>query len=228
MTVKEVPLIENQFMRKQSIFACDDYAVISSMKMSIGKDECGWDLWTWVNDLPEVPMGQLGLKGVATKSYLNTETFIWAWTTLMNSGYLWRADFAVKADPDCVFFPDRLRTHLKPSLGTKSYFLNCNYNGEAKIFGALEVYSVPAMKVYQAKSDVCKGMDWHGWGEDLYMQECMRILGATAVEDMAMVGDDRCLPVTCTDPSRASYHPYKDLDDYQRCWTQSVNSEMWR
>lgn len=229
----EVKLLKTQWHKRQSIFDCDDFAVISAEKRSLGKDECGNHVWTWVNDLPSVPMGKLGGKGVATSSYLNTETFIWAWDTLMNSGKLWKKDFAVKVDPDCVFFPDRLRQHLALSgvTGKPSYLLNCKYKfqgkAQAKIFGALEVFSVPALQKYQENTLTCKNMDWEGWGEDLYMEQCMKLLEAKGVEDFELVGDSRCNAAPCSDISRVAYHPFKEIDDYEECWLQSRQADGW-
>lgn len=215
----ELGLITTQWAARAGIFACNEFAVISKARKNLGKDECGNSVWTWVNDLQAVPMG---VSGAATSSYLNTQTFIMAWDTLMNSGKLWKHDFAVKADPDCVFFPERLRGHVKDELGTKAYYLNCKYNGDAKIFGALEVFTTPAMKTYREKSLTCKQMDWQKWGEDLYMQVCMQVLGATPIEDFKLVGDSRCKGAPCSDGALVAYHPYKDVWSYWDCHNKSA------
>lgn len=218
----EEVLIRLQWQRRMSIFACDDFAVISTKKASLGRDECGNDIWTWVNDLPSVPMGELGEPGVATSSYLNTETFLMAWDTLMNSGHIWKHDFVVKADPDCVFFPDRLRQHSMDEKGKKTFYLNCEYDGHGKIFGALEVFSVPALHVYETEVWTCKTkMHWHGWGEDLYMEQCMKLIGIEGTDDFDLVGDSRCKGAPCTDTGRVAYHPFKDPDKYEQCHNTS-------
>jgi len=213
-----------QVEKGASIFACNEYCVISTEKVSLGKDRKGHDVWTWVNDLPSVPMGQFGKNGSTTSSYLNTRTFIWAWDTLLNSGKLWKHDWVVKVDPDAVFFPYRLRTHLeKYDDGTKSFLLNCNWAGEAKIFGALEVYSTSAMRSYQEHVMTCKQLGWEGWGEDLYMQVCMQHhVNATGIEDLELVGDARCSNVPCVDEWRVAFHPFKDTEGYWACYQESI------
>lgn len=217
----EFELVRSQFQARSSIFACNKYAVISAQKLELGKDDCGNMKGTWVNDLPEVPMGD---EKADTQSFLNTKVFIMAWDTLMNSGEFWDMDFAVKADPDCVFFPSRLRSHVAPQLNANAYFLNCLYDSKPKIFGALEVFSTVALKNYQAHIVTCKEMDWSEWGEDLYMQVCMKVLGAIAAEDYDLVGDDRCKGAPCSDVSKVAYHPYKDLATFWTCHNTSAQA----
>lgn len=213
--------MRSQFKARGSIFACNKYAVISAQRMELGEDDCGNSVVTWVNDLPVVPMGD---EGAATSSFLNTKVFIMAWDTLMNSGELWDTDFAVKADPDCVFFPSRLRSHVSPQLNANAYFLNCLYDDEPKIFGALEVFSTAALKNYQTHIVTCKEMDWSEWGEDLYMQVCMKVLGSIAAEDYDLVGDDRCKAASCSDVSKVAYHPYKDTTSFWTCHNTSAET----
>jgi len=222
----EPELLRAQFKARASIFACDDFAVISARSESLGEDECGNAVQTWVNDLPMVPMGQLGAPGVATASYLNTKTFLMAWETLMNSGKIWPHDFVVKADPDCVFFPDRLRRHALPYKGSSTFFLNCQMQGD-KLFGALEVFSVAALRQYQSQVYVCRNnLHWHGWGEDLYMEQCMKLMGVQGTVDVDLVGDDRCRAAPCGDFSRVAYHPFKDIKGWKRCHDESSTAEQ--
>lgn len=225
----EMELVKQQWQQRMSIFSCDAFAVISAKKISLGKDECGDDIWTWVNDLPSVPFGHLGKPGVTTSSYLNTKTFLMAWDTLIHSGKLWSKDYVVKVDPDCVWFPARLRHHIadKTVDGQRpGFFLNCGIYGDGKMFGALEVYSIDAIRNYERGSMTCKTkLHWHGWGEDLYMETCMRMVGARGVEDFHLVGDARCSPATCSDARRVAYHPFKDVKGYRDCYRVSRSAE---
>jgi hypothetical protein len=216
----ERDLVQSQFDRGASIFSCNENAVISSQKISFGLDSCGHDVWTWVNDLPSVPMGELGQAGVTTSSFLNTQTFLLAWDTLMNSGHVWNHDWIAKVDPDAVFYPSRLRDHVREHTGQSVFILNCNWGGESKIFGAIEVFSVPAMRLYEAGTLTCKQLPWQGWGEDMYMQECMAKLGATGIDDFVLVGDARCSDAPCDDPERVAFHPFKDTGTYWDCADQ--------
>mmetsp|Transcript_28662 Transcript_28662/g.81985 ORF Transcript_28662/g.81985 Transcript_28662/m.81985 type:complete len:660 (-) Transcript_28662:565-2544(-) len=216
----ERDLVQSQFDRGASIFSCNENAVISSAKISFGLDSCGNDVWTWVNDLPSVPMGDLTQEGVTTSSFLNTQSFLLAWDTLMNSGHIWSHDWIVKVDPDAVFYPSRLRTHVKDHTGQNIFILNCNWGGVSKIFGAIEVFSIPAMRLYEAGSLTCKELPWQGWGEDMYMQECMGTLGAVGIDDFTLVGDARCSDAPCDDPDRVAFHPFKDTGSYWACADQ--------
>lgn len=217
----EVALLKSQFAKKTSIFGCNDYAVISVQKISFGVDECGKEVWTWCNPyLRSVGIGQLGPD--TTNSWLNTGTFINAWDMLMKSGAIWSHAWITKVDPDAVMLPDRLRNHVAPYTGAPHYVINCNWGGKNKIFGAVEVFSIPAIAEYKNRPDVCKkDMKWHGWGEDMYMQKCMDKLGVPYVTDFNLVGDARCSFKPCEDQSAAAYHPFKDVASYWSCWDKS-------
>lgn len=214
----ELELVQSQWTERASIFACNDFAVISQRAITLGVDECGNEIGTWVNDVADVPMGDAG---AATSSFLNTQAFMVAWDTLIGSGKLWDHAFIVKADPDCVFFPSRLRSHVVPQENANSYFLNCNIEGEAKLFGALEVFSMVSIRLYSEKIDTCKSLDWNKWGEDLYMQVCLKVLGSAGIPDFDLVGDDRCSPAACSDTDKVAYHPYKDVQRYWECHRES-------
>lgn len=216
----ERDLVQSQFDRGASIFSCNEFAVICPQKISFGLDSCGNDVWTWVNDLPSVPMGDLGQEGVTTSSFLNTQTFLLAWDTLMNSGHIWSHDWIAKVDPDAVFYPSRLRQHVMDYTGRNVFILNCNWGGESKIFGAIEVFSIPAMRLYEQGVLTCKELPWQGWGEDMYMQECMATLGAEGIDDFTLVGDARCADAACDDPDRVAFHPFKDTGSYWECADQ--------
>lgn len=172
--------------------------------------------------MPAVGMGQYGVNGATTSSWLNTAVFILAWDTLMSSGKIWKHQWIVKVDPDAVFMADRLRDKVRPYTGGSKYLLNCNYNGP-KIFGALEVFSVEAIGTYHGRAAECKGMDWHGWGEDTYMKKCMDRLGAAGIQDFALVGDERCGNAACSDASRVAFHAYKSVGAWNTCYEQAIH-----
>merc|ERR1719336_268278 len=109
--------------------------------------------------------------------------FIGVWDIILGSNVWIKSDFAVKADPEAVFFPGRLCQYLKfhPSFRHDHpwFSTNCNFgeNNEMEaLFGALEVFSKKSMKELLTKATLCKDeLPWlsHGWGEDRYIQECM-------------------------------------------------------
>jgi len=215
--------MREQLRRRTGIFACNDYAVISKVNVSLGYGNkgCG-EVYTWVNNVPQVPVGQYGMNGATTSSWLNTYTFIMAWDTLMNSGKLWKHQWVVKVDPDAVFFPDRLRNRVRPFTGGSKFIFNCNSNGP-KIYGALEVFSMEAISAYHDRVGACKNMNWHGWGEDMYMQECMKSVGAAGVTQFDLVADERCQNAACSDGSKAAFHAYKNVPAWKGCYEMAIH-----
>jgi len=226
----EQTLVEFALKRRTSIFKCNDFAVISSEKVNLGPGDNG-DVITWYNPTPTVPIGNLGANGVTTNSFLNTYIFIIAWGTLIKSKQLEGHDFVIKADPDAVFLPDRLESHVVAHKGKPVYFPNCNMFPESppagpKLYGALEVYSREAIDLYGQDPSRCQNMNWHGWGEDYYMQQCMILLGVPGVADFTQVGDHRCIYAPCTDGSRVAFHDFKDIDSYNTCFKQAIGESV--
>jgi hypothetical protein len=222
----EQELITEQLRTRASIFACDETVVVSSESLNLGKNQYGQDVWTWKNPPPSNAVGNLSKQGVTTNSWLNTMTFMLAFDTIMNDkeGRIWKRDFLVKVDPDAVFFPDRLRKHVMAKAGQAVYYLNCAQGGGNKLYGALEVYSKEAMEMYRNGNGLCKTrLQWHGWGEDLFMSQCMKMLGVEGVADLTLVGDERCMRASCYDQWRAAFHPYKDVGSWMWCWRASTH-----
>merc|ERR1712039_41838 len=157
--------------------------------------------------------------GQKTDSFLNTETFLKAWDTLINSDKLWPFDFVVKVDPDCVFFPDRLRKHVKDHTGANVYFPNCGkWGSRALLYGSLEVLSISALHNYKQRAEDCKGLPWQGWGEDYYMQHCMDMIGVQQVPDFNQVGDSRCIGAPCSDWTKVAFHAFKKPEEWFKCF----------
>lgn len=225
----EKELIQRQLHNYIGIFVCNEFAVISSEDMVLGKDKTG-KVRTWANPTAATPMGQYGADGASTDSFLNTQTFIFAWDTLMKSGRIFEHDFTVKVDPDCVMVPDRLRGHVGDHTGESVYFTNCdkfhddplNPAKGDRIFGALEIFSKAAVQAYKSGVADCKALDWHGWGEDTYIQACMDSLGVSKVFDVNAVGDDRCTAAPCSSPDQIAFHPFKDPPAFVACWNDAI------
>jgi len=219
----EVALLRLQLVKRASIFACNRAAVISSHKFLLGNID-GEDVYTWVNPSTKVKMGKNGVDGATTDSFLNTQIFLIAWDTLIGSGQLWAYDFVAKVDPDAVFFPDRLRTHVADHVGRPVYFTNCGkYGGEVLLYGSLEVFSSEALKRYEEHAEECKALDWRGWGEDYYMQQCLKMIGVENVPDTNQVGDDRCVAAGCSDYTRVAYHDFKEPQQWYDCFQEAVS-----
>jgi len=219
----EEALVKLQFEKRASIFACNEFAVISTKPITIGTLNES-KVIAWVNEATPVTMGQYGVNGQKTDSFLNTATFLLAWDTLISSGKLWPHDFVVKVDPDAVFFPDRLRKHMEPRVGQSVYVPNCGkWASGPKLYGSMEVFSVEALRTYESRVEECKKLPWQGWGEDYYMQHCMDLLGVQMASDFQQVGDERCIAAPCTDWTKVAFHDFKDPDDWMDCFEQGIS-----
>jgi hypothetical protein len=218
----EEGIIKAQLRNGIGIFACDDTVVISTARVLLGNDTRGKPVYAWSNPAPADAMGNLG-NGANTNSWLNTQVFIEAFDTLLldSKKRIWHHDWLIKADPDAVIFPDRLKWRLLSHTGQATYLVNCQKE-TWRLFGAVEAFSKEAMHRYGQNEGKCKNLPWHGWGEDSYMQKCMNSLGVPAFPDFTLVGDSRCWYAPCSDHSRASFHPFKDEGSWMSCWHQSV------
>jgi len=236
----EQVLLEALLARRLGIFACDATQVVSSKRVRLGPES---DSMYTTSLPPEIWTHKLGDPSKhpwhATTSWLNAGVFMVAYEFVVGGDEIFEYDWLVKADPDAVLFPDRLRKHLgkhTPEGGSPLYLLNCNKRGDefvvdqdsdhgGSLYGALEVFSMEAMRIFKEKDGkkTCEGkLHWQGWGEDFFMSECMDLLGVPNVSDFYLVGDERCNPESCKDGWRAAFHPFKDPESYIKCWEESA------
>uniref|UniRef100_A0A6U6II38 Uncharacterized protein n=1 Tax=Zooxanthella nutricula TaxID=1333877 RepID=A0A6U6II38_9DINO len=224
----EVVLMRALAEQKVSIFACEDYDVFSQgATIRIGH------VVAKGIHIKHMEKGNLSKTGTTTASWLNTQLFLEAWNLVFDDGRWWQHGWTVKVDPDAVFFPDRLKVRLYSYYpagitdGPARFVANCDrsWNGdpyELKLFGSLEVFTRNAVGMYHAHSKQCiADLDWEGWGEDFYMQECMKKLTVPVINGVSFVGDVNCHPAACTDTTKVVYHSYKDVQAYFDCWGQS-------
>lgn len=74
-------------------------------------------------------------------------------------------------------------------------------------------------------------MLWRPWGEDLYLQKCLKQIGVTGVTELGIVSDQRCwdsaLPESqgCSDTEHPAFHPLKSVTNWTRCWNETVQAE---
>jgi len=233
----EVETMKGQLRERIGIFGCDNVAVLSGCKINLGNGHrlpngSYVQVTTWYNPAEPVPMGNFAA-GDNTNSFKNTDIFIRAWNILVTSKAVFGHDWTVKADPDCVFFAYRLRWHLKKltpeSKKRPLYLKNCLYQGQAALYGSLEVFSELALKEYELKGKDCLNMPWQQWGEDQWVDTCMwQKLGGIPINDFKLVGDHRCMAAECEDTSRASFHDYKSWGSYKNCWDRSKMAEKMK
>jgi len=176
-----------------------------------------------------------------TGSWLNSPVFIEAWNIILDSKKWINSEFVVKADPDAVFFPDRLGKYLASKtqvLHSESWFsMNCKFYNNLAMFGALEVFSVESIRELGVKRAACNStLPWfsEGWGEDRYMQECMKqVIKARHFNMEPQIKDNACggaknhkIKYSCDSADAVSFHPYKTLDTFRRCYHESLGSAV--
>jgi len=226
----EPEILSAQYYNHAGIFACDKYKVYSTGGVAhVGPIEAEEVA------APKATVGDFSNAGTATNSWLNTLTFMKAWDLIIKEGLWWTNDWTVKVDPDAVFFPDRLRMKLDPHTGGLNaqplWVGNCdrvwhNSKPHLKLFGSLEVFSRNAIGTYKAYKSKCRtDLPWHGWGEDMFMQECMNMLNVEAINGTDFLGDKRCYDAPCTDIHKVAFHDFKAVKPFFQCWGQSKGSE---
>lgn len=198
----EEGLVAAQHQRGAGIFACDGFSVMT-------------------------PDANMTLDGVATVAFTgapivksvdntagNTWLFVHAWQKVIDGGQWKDHAFTVKADPDAVFLPDRLRRHLEWHVGERVFVVNCPLWD--MIYGALEVFSHAAMLDWSYRGKECEAPN--DFGEDKYMTYCMDHLNVTRVRDNLVLGDKLCHSFTsCNNLQNAAFHPFKDVDSWLQC-----------
>jgi len=201
----EPGLLRMQLQRGQSIFACDATEVYSSKQIDLGgliTVDLGIDL--------HCPLG-----GVF-HTVMNTPIFLEVWKRIIEAGRFRQYQWTVKADPDAVFFPKRLRHILKGDQAKaavdKGIFLNnCGFG----LHGPLEVVSNRALEAYGEGSSTCKRPPQ----EDVYLQRCLNQLGVTQVNHFNLLAEDHCAFKDWEECSsgHVAFHPFKKVEDYERC-----------
>mmetsp|Transcript_103268 Transcript_103268/g.321823 ORF Transcript_103268/g.321823 Transcript_103268/m.321823 type:complete len:440 (-) Transcript_103268:42-1361(-) len=232
----EEELVKNQLKHRRSIFACDDFAVLSPARRFLGyghrMSNGSWvEVYSWYNPVPKAKFGNIA-SGDRTASFKNTAAFIEAWDTLSKSRVLEGHAWVAKVDPDAVFFAYRLRRHVArlPVRHTPLYLKNCKRKPgwtNDYLFGALEVFNAAAVSAYAQRGDSCKSLPAGGWGEDMWISKCMESLGAQARLETELVSDKRCVYKPCSDVWSAAFHDYKAVGAWNDCWRRSARSEAY-
>lgn len=208
----EVGLMMLQKGRNVGIYACDGNLIISNSYLGHGF---------------EVELVNSDLKcsmGGEFMTALNTEIFMAVWTTVITTAEYKNFDWTVKVDPDCVFFPSRLRIavmkHKVPVQG--AYLINCKFG----LHGPLEVFSTEAVNTFAVGSarcvtqleQLCNGPC--PWGEDMFIDQCMsRILRVPRLSDGTLLAEDHCDSKDwqeCTS-GMVAYHPFKTKAAFTEC-----------
>jgi len=137
-------------------------------------------------------------------------------------GRFWNTDWTVKADPDAVLIPDRLRWHLEQHMDRPTFILTCTKPGMATMmFGAVEAISKDALRMYMEGRYSCENLPMDAWGEDRWLSACLSQLGAPGEEDFSLVSDGVCFGLSCGSGA-SSFHPLKSAEAWQGCYYEAM------
>jgi len=212
----EGPLLKSVLKRGAGIFACDGFDVFANEQDTLGFTRGGMKVEALIIPKIEVGVSQDGTAG-------NAKLFMCVWDKVIAGGRFRYYDWTIKADPDAVLLPWRLRGHLASHVGESVYVVNCNKYPFSPnfpmMYGAVEIFSQAAMATYATASWRCgKELPWHQWGEDYFMTHCMDYIGVDRISDFGVLGDNVCIGANCEDPGVASFHPFKTEDKWHACW----------
>jgi len=223
----EVGLLKQHLKHKVGIFACTEWAVYSNKTVSLGKHD-GKTLHS------NVMNGSLKCKfGGKAHTALNTQIFRRFWDTLKKNPKSWRNDWIVKADPDTVFFPDRLREMLtyrwKDKQGVPGYAMWLN-NCQLGLHGPIEVFSKQAFGVYHSKKDMCDDLTEDYPQEDAWLGACFKKTGVGKMDaynlllEWKWACNERPSSKDNKPPCYAqqvSFHPFKSVKTWFQCHRQA-------
>lgn len=208
----EPDLVRAQASRGVGVFACNAYMAFSTAKISLSPG-----LETRLIQGTPSRKGKWG-------SWMNTQIFLNAWDTLIADGGYRSQEWVVKADPDCVFFPERLGLHLAALVPngpqTALYVKNCPI--DIGMMGAVEAFSHQAVDLFAKNKSTCiRRLNPGKSGEDGFMRYCMRLIKAESLDDFDILVDGYCGKGTCKGSHGVAFHPYKDTDQWFHCWRQA-------
>jgi len=193
---------------KVGIYACEAHGNFHSSKTNAA----GWDT------------------GEAT--LVNTDVFVKVWKDVEADGTFRKYDWTVKVDADCVFLPDRLKSHLTalaPPAYTPLYVKNNAMDpglGNNGFLGAIEVFSRDGIQKYMDNADDCHAALGSNAGEDGFMKGCFDSLGMGYVWDKEMMFPDHAAGA-CSQGARAAFHPLKDPKEFQHCIDIATGKVPW-
>jgi hypothetical protein len=215
----EVQLVRDQYQHNWGIFTCEEHLMLSDGDdgVEVGPNESSR------------PLGGMNTGKGGWGSWVNAGVFLKAWDAVLVDCHYLGHDWVVKVDPDTVFFPDRLKTHLQwsqnPWSGDDAWWLH-NWNGGWYMIGAIEVMSRAAVERYGERKAECLWMVRHGGGpcpgaEDSYIARCLNDqLGVERRVDtncaQHMGGNQ------CWDHNKVAYHPFKSTGLYEMCVKQAT------
>jgi len=193
----EQALLSYQQQEGLGVFACDAHLVLKSVRCQVGSPDY----------------------------QSNIDTFIKHWGEIRKDGTYRSKDYVVKADPDTVFLPDRLKLRLQrlsTPAGASAYVENINF--KYKFMAAFEVLTREAAELFLEHGDACRGHLGRIGSEDYYRKACLDALGADKQVDFGLLRDrysDSSL-TGCADKDSAAFHFYKQVPQWKACHNEAL------
>jgi len=221
----EVALMRATYSRNAGIFNCNGWRVFSNDVVPL--DDKGEVMTTAI---PGPMSKKVAIPNMETEKMLaNTGVFFRAWDQVLQTRLFDDFDWTVKLDPDAVFFPERLRKHLKAGWYKPEYniyFKNCQRWDSMQ--GPIEIFSHEAMTTFAERIGECKkAIDCSTIGEDIFMQQCTKLLGVQGKAEWTMLDDKYCNPCPncpCSNGWTVSFHPFKSIQAYAQCESEAAHA----
>jgi hypothetical protein len=214
-------LMRRLLAANQSIFRCDGHQVFSDGAQEIGPGPQGHVVMAEDIGSTKATMGG------PFNNVLNGGIFARVWKRVFRDAAYSKLDWTVKVDPDCVFLPDRLRTHLdsrKADPASVVYLNDCDQG----LHGPIEVVSNGGMESFREGMDKCVdalSKEWTWAGEDVFLRHCLGMLKINRVDDFALLSETACM---WNDPVKKgcgtehiAFHPFKQETAYFKCLAQA-------
>lgn len=228
----EVDMMRSMYERQCGIYECDAWAVVTNKKVALKKGDTEED-----TVYADIMNGSLKAKiGGKFHTALNTPVFRRFWLWIMDDGRAWKYDWTIKVDPDCVFFPNRLRGMLineyKPhGVAGKAVWLN---NCQLGLHGPIEVFSKQALGAYKDSHGACDEVAEKHGQEDVYMRHCFMKLQVPKVDafNLLLESEWACneRPSSSTNmppcyDRQVSFHPFKSVTSFFNCYDRAVKMQ---
>lgn len=236
-------LLTQQRAKGVSIFDCNEAAVYSDVVVSLG----GGVNTIKVDDTEgDFHFAHRKKTGGKQGPWVNTGLFKQVWKAVGESANYKKWDWTVKADPDAVFVPARLKSRIRmiPRPTNGLFLTNCRHV-DYGFFGNLEVYSSMAFSVLVANIDKCNDMlpwkvgikdgKYGPMGEDLFAEICMEKNGVSKADAFDITIDGACpadrpydqiankhWQYGCDRTTAAAMHPFKKPNDWLECYSKTT------
>lgn len=148
----------------------------------------------------------------------NVDGFIQAWEKVKQDGRWEHHDWTVKVDSDAVFFPERLRWHLKRLRTPRASFVYLRNTGsEPHLLGVLSVLTTQAVRLYFERSQDCKKHILSMFGEDFWLLSCLEGLGVGYQSDYHLLDDQAKAIENCTSDRVVAFPMNRKVDEWNTC-----------